>query len=160
MGAGVCPAAGQHLIPNNPERLTRGHTPLKYFIIIRNYNHQNAFRTAHSKTSCKAEAGATWAASIQTWRLPALLHPLLLPALLHHRSSSSNVSMHLNIIISSSTGRSGSCKTQVEEDSILFKGSGPQAEEKAPSSQACPPPSVSPPHLFSGIFFSSFQPGS
>lgn len=35
-----------------------------------------------------------------------------LPAPPHHKSSSSKVSMHLSIIISSSMGRSGSCKTR------------------------------------------------
>ena len=67
----------------------------------------------------------------------SLLHPLLLPALLHHRSSSSNVSVHLNIIVSSSTGRSGSCKTPGERIQVLFEGSRPQVGQMAPPSQAC-----------------------
>lgn len=110
-GAGVCPAAGQHLIQNNSERPTHNCTVLEHFITTRNYNHQNAFRTAHSKTPSQGQLG-----------LPELRtrdHQLP-PSLLHHRSSSSNVSVHLSIIISSSMGRSGSCKTQVEEDSSFI----------------------------------------
>ena len=56
-GAGVCPAAGQHLNQNNSERPTHNHTILEYFITTRNYNHQNAFRTAHSKTPSQGQLG-------------------------------------------------------------------------------------------------------
>lgn len=57
MGACVCPAAGQRLIQNNPERPTHNPTILKYFITTRNYNHQNAFRAAHSKTPRQGQLG-------------------------------------------------------------------------------------------------------
>lgn len=53
----VPPAAGQHLIQNNPERQTHNHTILKYFITTRNYNHQNAFGAAHSKTPRQGQLG-------------------------------------------------------------------------------------------------------
>lgn len=116
---GLCLSCAQyHLVQRNtgsrcvPCR-TAPESQHRATLLLMLYNNQKqkpstCFWESPSKISQKAEAGQ---GAFKLGNCP--LHSLPpLPALLHYRSSSSNVSMHCNINNSSSMGRSGSCNTQ------------------------------------------------
>lgn len=80
------------------------------------YNNQKltpsqCFWDSPSKMSQRRRQVQPWLPAFKAGNCPPLSCPSL-SAHLHYKSSSSKVSVHLSIIISSSMGRSSSCKTQ------------------------------------------------
>lgn len=110
------------------------------------YNNQKltpsqCFWDSPSKMSQRWRQVQPWLPAFKAGNCPPLSCPSL-SAHLHYKSSSSKVSVHLSIIISSSMGRSSSCKTGWKRITFFFKDSWPQTEEEAPLPQ-------SPPHISS-----------